>query len=391
MYPTVSDIIKDLIGINIPLPIQTFGFFVALAFIAAAYTLAMELKRKEEQGLLHSEKKRVKIGGPATSSQLLFNAILGFIIGWKGIPMVMDYDAFVANPQDFILSSSGSIPGGFIIGLLMAGYKYWEKKRKQLPKPKWETIDLHPYQLVGDITIVTMVTSLIGAKLFHNLENPGEFAADPVDALISFSGLSFYGGLVFGAAGVLYYAHKKNIGKLYLVDAAAPGLMLAYGIGRIGCQLAGDGDWGIPNDAPMPEWLSFLPEWVWAYDYPNNVLGINLKEDFIYMGYESITGNAWPTPLYEAVASIALFFVLWGIRKKITVPGILFSIYLIMNGVERFFIEKIRINPKYDLFGLQITQAEIISFCLVILGIAGIWYLNRHHKAASSGEAASQA
>ncbi|MBL4657870.1 MAG: prolipoprotein diacylglyceryl transferase, partial [Flavobacteriales bacterium] len=174
-----------------------------------------------------------------------------------------------------------------------------------------------------------------------------------------------------------YYAQKHGLGVIHMLDSAGPCLLLSYGVGRIGCQVAGDGDWGIPNDAPKPDWMSFLPDWVWAYDYPNNVLGLDLKTSFINDGYASITGNAWPTPLYESVVCILLFFVLWSIRKKFTIPGMMFSVYLILNGVERFLVEKIRVNTVYTIFDAEITQAEIISTVLFLTGVAGIFYFRR--------------
>jgi prolipoprotein diacylglyceryltransferase len=196
-----------------------------------------------------------------------------------------------------------------------------------------------------------------------------------VGSLLSFSGLSFYGGLICAAATIIWYAKSKNIPVLHLMDATAPGLILAYGIGRIGCQIAGDGDWGMPNDAPMPQWLSFMPEWVWAYDYPNNVLGVDLKEDFARMGLHSETGKAWPTPIYETTMALIIFGILWSIRKKLKYPGLMFSVYLIFNGLERFAIEKVRINN--ELFGAGITQAEIISSILIIIGVAGVFLMPR--------------
>ena len=159
-----------------------------------------------------------------------------------------------------------------------------------------------------------------------------------------------------------------------------PGLMLAYGVGRIGCQLAGDGDWGMPNDAPMPDMLSFLPHWMWAFDYPGNINGVVLLDDFHRMGLESITGNAWPTPFYESVMAILIFGILWSFRKKMKVAGMMTSAYLIFNGVERFFIEKIRINPEYNLFGLKATQAEIIAVIFFFVGVFGIWYAMKIEK-----------
>ena len=230
------------------------------------------------------------------------------------------------------------------------------------------------------MTLIAAVAGILGAKLFHNLENIDEFAADPIGALLSFSGLSVLGGLLIGGISVVIYARRNGLKTAHVIDACAPGLMLAYGVGRIGCQLAGDGDWGIPNDSPMPAFLSFLPEWMWAFDYPNNVLGINLKEDFMSMGYISETGKAWPTPFYESTISILFFLGLWFTRKRIEIPGLMFSIYLFLTGFERFFIEKIRINPPYDLFGLEATQAEIISVLLIAVGLFSIVMLLRKSR-----------
>ena len=94
--------------------------------------------------------------------------------------------------------------------------------------------------------------------------------------------------------------------------------------------------------------------------------------------------SVYPTALYEIIVCLILFFILWGIRKKITVPGVLFGMYLIMNGLERFFVEKIRVNTKYDIFGFHPTQAEIISSLLVIGGAVLIWYSRKVFKAAKT-------
>ncbi|MFH1320571.1 MAG: prolipoprotein diacylglyceryl transferase family protein [Bacteroidota bacterium] len=380
MYPTITDLIKDLFGVYIPLPIQSFGFFVALAFIMGAYVMAVELKRKEGEGLLEPVKQKKLKGAPVKITELIISAIIGFALGYKMLDIILNYGPFVEDPQSFILSSRGSFLGGIIGGVLSAYLKYREKEKNKLDEPKWVEETLHPYQLIGNIVLIAAAAGLLGAKIFHNLENIDELIADPVDALISFSGLTFYGGLICGTVAVLYYVKKKNIGIVHMVDIAAPALFLAYGIGRIGCQVAGDGDWGIPNDLPQPAWLSFLPEWVWAYDYPNNVFGVDLQKDFARMGLTSITGKAYPTPIYESTICILLFGLLWVIRKKITIPGVLFCIYLVLNGIERFFIEKIRINEVYHIFEYKVTQAEIISVVLIIVGVIGIWYFMRRER-----------
>ncbi|MDQ3049564.1 MAG: prolipoprotein diacylglyceryl transferase [Bacteroidota bacterium] len=373
MYPTISDLIFDLTGINIPLPIQSFGFMLAISFLLAAYTLTLELKRKERLGIFKPVTVKTLVGEKASVMELLASFLLGFILGYKILYAIFNYSDFVADTQGILLSTAGSWPGGIVLGVLAAWMKYREKEREKLPKPEWRIEEVHPYQLVGNVTIIAAIAGLLGAKIFHNLENLGEFADDPWGSLISFSGLTMYGGLIMGGAGVIWYAMKNNMNPFHFSDAAAPGLMLAYGTGRLGCQISGDGDWGIVNTHPKPDWLSMLPDWMWGYQYPHNVLSEGIPiPGCVGKHCMMLPEPVYPTPFYEAVMCIGLFFVLWQLRKYITVPGVLFSVYLILNGVERFFIEKIRVNTKYHIFGNEITQAEIISVVLIILGISGI-------------------
>src|SRR5690606_12560891 len=120
MYPTISDAIRDLFGLNIPLPFPTFGFFVALAFLFGAYFFSLELKRKEKNGLLHPRQVKVKKGEKASSSELFSNALLGFLIGFKLVEMFLHYDELVADPQSFILSTRGNFLGGLLGAALFA-------------------------------------------------------------------------------------------------------------------------------------------------------------------------------------------------------------------------------------------------------------------------------
>lgn len=375
MYPTIYDLVLDLFGLSIPLLklVQSFGFMVAMAFVAASFTLSLELRRKERDGLLTPFTERVWIGKTSSVMDKAISGIIGFALGYKFIGLMFDFDVAIANPQKFILSGQGSILGGFIGAALSVGGRIYEDRKDGLSEPKQVDKTTHPYEQVGTITIIAAVMGILGAKLFHNLENLDDLMRDPVGSIVSFSGLSFYGGLICAAATITWYARKKNIKVLHLMDSTAPGLILAYGIGRIGCQVAGDGDWGMPNDAPMPAWLSFMPEWIWAYDYPNNVLGVDLKQDFARMGLHSETGKAWPTPIYETTMALIIFGILWSIRKRLKHPGMMFSIYLIFNGLERFAIEKVRINN--ELFGAGVTQAEIISSVLIIIGVAGVFLM----------------
>ena len=369
MYPTISHLIEDLFGIYIPLPIQTFGFWVAIAFLAAAYIIQIELKRKEEEGKLSVYIKEKIVGKKLSLIEIVISIATGFLIGFKLVEGVLNYADLVDNPQAFVLSSRGNFFGGLIFAFLSYYNKKKENKKQELVKPKMIKEEIHPYDLVGNITIIAAISGIIGAKIFHNLENFQDFLADPIGQLIAFSGLTFYGGLIFGALSVVIYCRKYKINVLHLIDSAAPALMLAYGIGRIGCQMSGDGDWGIVNLAPKPEWLSLFPDWVWSYNFPNNVINAGVYIEGCTGKFCSVLPQpVWPTALYEVIICITLFFVLWLIRKKIKIAGMLFAIYLIMNGIERFFIEKIRVNTEYNILG-GITQAEIISFCLIITGL----------------------
>jgi phosphatidylglycerol:prolipoprotein diacylglycerol transferase len=120
---------------------------------------------------------------------------------------------------------------------------------------------------------------------------------------------------------------------------------------------------------------------MWSYTYPHNVINDgDLMANCDGKYCSELPVGVYPTPFYEAVMAITLFFVLWALRRRFTTPGVMFSVYLMLNGVERFFIEKIRVNHTYDIFGMHITQAEIISTLLFFLGIFGIWYFRKKNK-----------
>lgn len=375
MYPNLYYACKDLFGIELPFLrfLNTFGFFVAIAFGAAATSLAYELKRKSKLGLFKPTEEVHIIGEPAKWHELLTNFLLGFFFGFKFLALFLTASNTVSSPAAYIFSNEGSWPLGLLLGTLFAVQKWREKNKAKLLKPEKRTVRIWPQDRVGDITLLALVFGLAGAKLFDIFENWSDFLLHPSAYLFSPAGLTMYGGLICAALAIGIYSRKHQIGFLPLSDAIAPGLMLAYGIGRLGCHFAGDGDWGIISDLSQKPF--FLPDWAWSYSYPHNVLEAGVPIANCAGPYcTQLTQGVFPTPLYEACFSILLAFILFGLRKSVKKSGLLFSIYLIFNGLERFTIEKIRVNNQLSLFGFHPTQAEVISIVLLLTGLVLLFY-----------------
>ncbi len=219
--------------------------------------------------------------------------------------------------------------------------------------------------IATEITILAIIFGIVGAKLFHLFENFNEFLQDPIGMAFSPGGLTFFGGLLLAIVSVWVYARRKKIPFLYIADAAAPALALAYGIGRIGCHLAGDGDYGIPTDLP------------WGTNYENGTVapsrmfaGSEIAKNFPD-GIVPDNTPLHPTPVYEFIICFVIFLILWKLRKKDWVHGKLFMVYLILISIERFSIEFIRLNPRL-LFGL--SEAQLISAGLLTVGVIGVIY-----------------
>ncbi|MFN0031259.1 MAG: prolipoprotein diacylglyceryl transferase [Flavobacteriales bacterium] len=391
MYPTLYHAFYDLFGVEWHWArlLNSFGFFVAIAFVCASITLNSELKRKATLGLFTSTKRKQITGQPPQWGDVLMNTVIGFIIGWKFIYLIANSGKLFSGggmPQQHIFSSSGY----WLIGILCAAafgvWRWYEYKRQQLPQPLETEVDVFPHHLNGNITFLAAIFGLLGAKLFHLIENPSEFKSFLNHPTFQdfVGGLTVFGGLIVGAGGVLTFAWFKKINIWHLMDSAAPGLILAYGVGRIGCQVSGDGDWGIANTAPKPGWLSWLPDWLWTYDYPHNVNGMGVPMFPCEAAYQPdncahLVPSVFPTPVYETTMAVLIFILLWRLRKRITTPGYIMSAYLVLCGLERMLIEQIRVNNKFDFMGMQLTQAEIISALFIVAGIVMFIYARKRH------------
>jgi len=293
MFPTLSDLFEYVFGFGIPLPIQTFGLFVALAFVLSYFVFKSEFKRKEKEGYI--------------------KPFMG-----KGVLT-------------------------------------------------------HPYQLMDTLIFWCAICGFVGARLFSFFENITLFIADPMPQLLSANGWTFLGGLVFGALIYLYIGHKYGMKLIVLADIGSPGMLVAYAVGRMGCQLSGDGDWGIVNARPKPGWLSALPDWMWSFNFPHNVLnsGVlipNCRGNHCRVLVEGV----YPTSFYEIVIISTAFLILWLLRKKIKRSGVVFCLFLLINGLERFFIEQIRVNHFYQILGFNLTQAQLISLLMFVGGVLGL-------------------
>lgn len=136
-------------------------------------------------------------------------------------------------------------------------WKWKSTQKNKLAESKEIEETVGAAEHIGNMTMIAALFGFLGAKIFHMLENFSDFLEAPGEMFLSFSGLTMYGGLILGGIAVLVYAKKQGFNIFHVMDACAPGLFLAYGIGRLGCQISGDGDWGVVNLAPKPGWLNF--------------------------------------------------------------------------------------------------------------------------------------
>ena len=206
-------------------------------------------------------------------------------------------------------------------------------------------------ELASTILFAAAIGGLAGARILFIFEEWSNFLRSPWDFIFSGAGFTWYGGMLGGALAVTWVVRRKGIPWLRAADISAPALAIAYGIGRIGCHVAGDGDWGTVTDVP------------WAVAYTNAIIGWVHP----YTGIPYPAGvKVHPTSIYEFIESILIFAVLWPLRKKSYPDGTIFWLYLILSGVARFVVEFWRVNPAV---GLGMTEAQWFSGLLLALGL----------------------
>ncbi|HON78287.1 MAG TPA: prolipoprotein diacylglyceryl transferase [Spirochaetota bacterium] len=212
--------------------------------------------------------------------------------------------------------------------------------------------DIDP-ELAYKILLTAIPLGIIGSKVFHILEHLDDFARYPMEMIFSGAGLSAYGGFVFAFIGCAIVIKRSNEDILTICDAVAPSLALGYCFGRFGCHVAGDGCYGLI--VKSYHYFQFT-----ATPYPNGIVPTSLP--------------VFPTPLFEVLFSFIAVGILLQMRRKPFPTGTLFFVYLLFNGVPRFLVEFIRLNPRMF---LGLTQAQLVGILVIITGIIGLVIINK--------------
>jgi phosphatidylglycerol:prolipoprotein diacylglycerol transferase len=206
-----------------------------------------------------------------------------------------------------------------------------------------------PSDWTWELTFSVMVGGLVGSRLDYLIENWSKVSGDLLGNLFSGSGLVWYGGVIGGALGAVLWAWRRDWLGWQLPDLACIPLALGYAIGRVGCQLSGDGDYGIHSSLP------------WAMSYPHGTVPTHVK--------------VHPTPVYETLTMGIVALFLWSLRDRLT-GGRLFALYLILAGTERFLVEFIRRN---DHVALGLTLPQLLSLVMIAGGVALAAHARRKH------------
>jgi phosphatidylglycerol---prolipoprotein diacylglyceryl transferase len=206
-------------------------------------------------------------------------------------------------------------------------------------------------ELASTMVFAAAIGGLVGARILFIVEDWSNFLRSPWDYIFTGAGFTWYGGFLGGVLGVTWVVRKNNIPWLKAADIAAPALAIAYGVGRLGCHVAGDGDWGTVTDLP------------WGVAYTNAIIGwVDPSTGIPYPPGVRVH----PTPIYEFLESTPIFGVLWVLRKKEFAPGTLFWLYLALSGLARLVVEFWRLNP---VVGLGLTEAQWFGAAMILVGL----------------------
>jgi phosphatidylglycerol---prolipoprotein diacylglyceryl transferase len=211
----------------------------------------------------------------------------------------------------------------------------------------------------SSIVIAAAVAGIAGSRIYAILDDLPTYLADPKSMIFSGSGFVFYGGMIGGVIGAYMVSRWYRISFGVTIDMCAPALAIGQAIGRIGCLLSGDGDWGLPSTLP------------WAMAYPRAIVGWN-SETVLKLDehYRLVSGffpgvRVHPAPIYETILYVGVFYILWSMRKTSRPPGRLIYWYMVLAGAARFVVEFVRINPR--VFG-PLSEAQLIAIAMMILG-----------------------
>ena len=397
------------------LPVYSYGFFVATGFFAAATLAVAEMKRREALGLLKGQEVEITVNETPGIAELLITFFLTFTVFYKLTGIFAYHEMLRTHQLEFgryLISVDGNIlqkilsiykygswVGGLTVAVLFTGFYYktgevliglfrqngYTKYKEMLARSVKKMVMVYPSDSMGDLVVIAAVLGVLGSNLFNFLENPSDyqnFWSDPFGSL--FSGLSVYGGLILAGIGFGIYAYRKKFNLGHFFDSVAPGFILANGLGRIGCQVAGDGDWGIANLAAKPGWL---PQWLWSTHYEHNIIDadpMNIIPNCTEEHCHFLTNPVYPTPVYEFLMCTAIFFILFSLRKRLTYkPWMTFTIFMMLIGIQRYTIEQWRDasgRDLYHIFGVALRQSEIISIVLFIVGLVTTIYLYNLYK-----------
>jgi phosphatidylglycerol:prolipoprotein diacylglycerol transferase len=223
------------------------------------------------------------------------------------------------------------------------------------------------------IVVWGAIGGLVGARIYDVFDNWAGYMAHPLSIIFSGAGFIWYGGLIGGILSTILVARYHRVRVLTVLDMCAAPLMLGMAFGRMGCQLSGDGDWGLPSKLP---WAMAYPRAIVGWG-PETVLKLDSHYNLMPGFYPGV--RVHPTPIYEAILYVAIFGFLWSIRRKVTLEGELLYLYLILAGAARFMVEFVRINPR--IYG-PLSEAQIISLVMIVAGSVA-WYWSAAHRPAA--------